>query len=286
MGGYVLAMTLATVATTSVASAQSAASQPTPAPVATSSIWANQFTDGKLHLTLTPAIYFPGGNATLNNNPANKPVGFEGTPGDPVFFAFAAGLNVSPAGTLEVRKGKLSAFLDVSSATMQQSSSRYVAFPYLGTYPLIQQMATTENAFTAAVGYTVYRNAASNVDVFGGGRLIGVVDYLNDQFPYPGVPNLTSSVGENNLRMDAIAGLRGRIGIGGAWYLPYYADLGAGSAGFSWQENSGLGYDFGKAGALSVTDRNLYVNRNGNANVLNGLNFGGPAVNYDIRLDL
>jgi hypothetical protein len=271
----------------SFASAQSTVTAPTAAPLVKENIWANQFTDGKVHLTITPAIYFPGGNATLNANPTNQPVGFPGLPGTPVLFAFASGLNTSPAGTLEVRKGKFSAFLDASSASMAQSSTRYVTIPGLtGPNVLNQQMATTENAFTAAIGYTVYRNAVSNLDVFGGARLIGVVDYLNNQFPNPSAPNITSSVGENNLRVDPIAGVRGRVGIGGAWYLPYYGDLGAGNAGFSWQENSGLGYDFEKAGAVSVTYRNLYLNRNGNANVLNGLNFGGPALNYDIRLDL
>jgi len=285
--GCVFGMTLATVATTSYAWAQSSVSQPTAAPVVPSNLWANQFDDGKLHLTITPTLYFPGGNATLDNNPANQPVGFPGNAGTPVLFAFATGLRITPAGTVEARKGKFSAFLDASSASMALSSTRYVALPALtGTYAVNQQMATTENAFTAALGYTLYRNAVSNVDVFGGARLIGVVDYLNDQFFYPGVPNNTSSVSENNLRIDGVAGVRGRLGIAGGWYLPYYADLGAGGAGFSWQENSGVGYDFGKAGALSVTDRNLYLNRNGNANVLNGLNFGGPALNYDIRLDL
>jgi hypothetical protein len=255
-------MMLATFATTSFASAQPTENQattPTTAPLATN--W-----------TITPAIYFPGGNATLVYPPE--------------LFAFATGLNTSPAGTVEVRRGKFSAFVDASSASMAQSSTRIVNAPGLpSAYVLNQQMATTENAFTAAIGYTVYRKAASNVDVFGGARLFGVDDYLNNQVTYPGIPGQTSSVGESRLYMDAVAGVRGRIGVGGAWYLPYYADLGAGGAGFSWQENSGLGYDFGKAGAVSVTYRNLYLNRNGKKeNVVNGLNFGGPSLNYAIKL--
>ena len=126
---------------------------------------------------------------------------------------------------------------------MALSSSRYVALPGLtGLYPINQQMATTENAFTAAIGYTLYHNAASNVDVFGGARLIGVVDYLNGQILYPGTSAITSSVGENNLRTDAVAGLRGRVGLGGACIFHTMRIWWAGGAGFSWQENAGVAW--------------------------------------------
>ena len=42
-------------------------------------------------------------------------------------------------------------------------------------------------------------------------------------------------------------GVKGRFDLGqqGAWFVPYYADIGTGDSDLTWQAMLGLGYSFG-----------------------------------------
>ena len=45
---------------------------------------------------------------------------------------------------------------------------------------------------------------------------------------------------------DGAVGVRGSLGLGGDhWFVPYYADIGAGSSSLTWQAITGVGYKFG-----------------------------------------
>src|SRR5262249_38677423 len=57
------------------------------------------------------------------------------------------------------------------------------------------------------------------------------------------VPRSGDSSARKDL-VDGIVGLRGQAALPGAWYLPYYADIGAGSSRLTWQAFGGIGYHF------------------------------------------
>jgi hypothetical protein len=58
--------------------------------------------------------------------------------------------------------------------------------------------------------------------------------------------------------VDGIGGLRGRIRLPNTpLFVPYYFDIGAGGSQLTWQISSGLGYQFNKWGAASLSYRYL-----------------------------
>ena len=64
--------------------------------------------------------------------------------------------------------------------------------------------------------------------------------------------------------VDGIVGLRGRIRIAETpLFVPYYFDIGTGGSQLTWQIASGLGYQFNKWGAASVTYRYLSFQHGG-----------------------
>ena len=56
---------------------------------------------------------------------------------------------------------------------------------------------------------------------------------------------------------DGIVGVRGQVRFaGGHWFVPYYADVGAGTSNWTWQALLGLGYRF-DWGAVTLAWRAL-----------------------------
>lgn len=55
-------------------------------------------------------------------------------------------------------------------------------------------------------------------------------------------------------------GVKGKLRLGnGQWFMPYYADIGAGSSNWTWQALLGVGYAF-DWGDVSLSVRSLSYN--------------------------
>jgi opacity protein-like surface antigen len=168
----------------------------------------------------------------------------------------------------EARKGRWLVFTDVMYMDLSVESESLRSMertgPGLGPGPRppitvdASLDAGTENSlkswvWTLAVGYTVVPGDAATLDVFGGLRYLSVEAETDWRL----TTTITGPLGETVLPRsgsvsreadlwDGIVGVGGRVKLGtGRWFLPYYADVGAGDAELTWQVLAGVGYAFG-----------------------------------------
>lgn len=76
---------------------------------------------------------------------------------------------------------------------------------------------------------------------------------------------------------DAVIGARGKVHFGEHWYLPWYADVGAGSSDLTWQAMAGVGYAFERS-SLLLAWRQLEYEDDGD--LLQELRFGGLGIGF------
>jgi hypothetical protein len=140
--------------------------------------------------------------------------------------------------------------------------------------------------WTLAGGYTVLQRDWGNLDLIAGVRLLAV----NTRTDYSLALSITGPRGNgatfggigsaegSQTIANGIGGVRGRIRIGDTkLFVPYYFDIGAGGSQLTWQISGGLGYQFNKWGAVSVTYRYLSFHQGGSS-VVDNLNFKGPVL--------
>jgi hypothetical protein len=139
--------------------------------------------------------------------------------------------------------------------------------------------------WTFAGGYTVLQQDWGNLDLIAGTRLLSVnakTDFtLALTVPTPQGNGATfggsGNVNASRTVVDGIAGLRGRIRLPNtALFVPYYFDIGAGGSQLTWQIASGLGYQFNKWGAVSVTYR--YLSFHHGSAVVDTVSLKGPVL--------
>ena len=82
---------------------------------------------------------------------------------------------------------------------------------------------------------------------------------------------------------DAVLGIRGRFALGqdGAWFLPYYFDIGTGDSDFTWQGLAGIGYAF-SWGETVAAWRYLSYDLPSNRPIAD-MDFSGPALGLTFR---
>ena len=116
----------------------------------------------------------------------------------------------------------------------------------------------TSNIWTLAGGYTVWRGESAFIDVFAGVRFLNFHTTIGWNFSTPvGCLTPGGSTSQTVNKWDAIAGFKGQVRFGESnWFMPYYADIGAGSNNWTWQAMLGLGYRY-KWGNLMFVVRSL-----------------------------
>ena len=99
--------------------------------------------------------------------------------------------------------------------------------------------------------YTIDRTRLGNFDLLGGFRYATLKTSLDWNFAGPnGILSQSGGVSDKLNLYDGIVGFRGAVSLSpdGKWYLPYYADIGAGNdSNWTWQAYAGVGY--GSTGA-------------------------------------
>ncbi|MGC3963537.1 MAG: hypothetical protein QM803_09475 [Rhodocyclaceae bacterium] len=79
-----------------------------------------------------------------------------------------------------------------------------------------------------------------------------------------------------------IIGVRGTVHLGsGNWYMPYYADIGAGGDSWSWQGLLGISYRFG-LGDATLAYRHIEYDQSDNK-LVQSLSFSGPSFGFNFR---
>jgi hypothetical protein len=93
----------------------------------------------------------------------------------------------------------------------------------------------------AGVGYELVQSDRGTLSVVGGVRYLGLDVDVNLGIMDNSLVERSGSDG----MVDGIIGMRGYLSLSDKWYLPYYADIGAGSSELTWQLFGGVGYRFG-----------------------------------------
>lgn len=129
----------------------------------------------------------------------------------------------------------------------------------------------------AGVGYELVQSDRGTLSVVGGVRYLGLD--VDIDLGIMGNP-LVERSGSDGM-VDGIIGMRGYLRLSDKWYLPYYADIGAGSSELTWQLFGGIGYRFGW-GDIRLGYRYLSYDL-GDDKVMEDLKLSGPLLGVGFR---
>ncbi|MBK1722984.1 hypothetical protein [Thiocystis violacea] len=225
--------------------------------------------DGGWHFTLTPYLWLPNINGTVNGR-MSGPRAPDGTSLGELSASSKIGpndylehLKLGFMATGEVRKGDWSAFTDIIYIDFGDQRSRVRDLTGPDGRPLrgVDRNATTSLAatvWTLAGAYTLVREPRGSLDLLGGFRYVGIESDLKLNISGSlGVLDTTRRASRDMTEWDGIIGVKGQIQLGdGNWYMPYYLDVGTGSSNWTWQALLGVGYGF-DWGEVNLSIRSL-----------------------------
>jgi hypothetical protein len=233
--------------------------------------------DGNWRFTFTPYLWLPSLDGTLQFNLPNGSPNVDASAGDileKLDFAFM--------GTGDVRRGSWSAFTDFIYLNLSNEDAivRSVTGPG-GEVEIPIDVGTQSELkgflWTLAASYTLLRGRAASLDVFAGFRDAQLKASLDWEFAGPlGFFPQTGSASNTTVVWNGIIGLKGKIGLGGTWFIPYYADVGWGSFSSTWQALVGVGYSF-SWGDLHLTYRHLHYHMD-EGRTFDDLSLSGPTL--------
>lgn len=196
-------------------------------------------------------------------------------------------LNFAFMGTFDAHKGRWGVFtdlmyLDVSGSKSQTRDFQIgnVGLPTSVTGDLDLKLKGL--AWTIAGEYQIASGREFNVDVLAGARLLDMKPRLSwslsgdvSTIPIAGRGG-SHEIEANN--WDGIVGLKGRYAFGDnlQWYVPFYADVGAGNSDLTWQAAAGLGYAFSWGDVVAMWRYLAYNMKSGQP--VSDLNFNGPMI--------
>jgi len=201
-------------------------------------------------------------------------------------------LNGAFMGAFEANNGQWGVFtdflyVDVSgskSATRDFSISN-VNVPASVTADL--DLGIKGSAWTIAGEYRLQSTREATVDVLLGARYLDVEPKLSFGLHGDVASIPTASRGgsfEINARnWDAIVGVKARYAFGDRlqWYVPLYADVGAGDSKLTWQAAAGLGYSFGWGDVVGLWRYLRYEFKSDQT--IQDLAFNGPMIGVTFR---
>ena len=183
-------------------------------------------------------------------------------------------------GSFEARKGDWSLFTDVIYLDLDGSDSKAATFSDGVTRTVLDgNLQLTGWVWTLGGGYTAWRNEGSYLDVLAGARLLALDADL--KLTGPGRFQLGRKTDDSVDLWDGIVGVTGRAKLDGNWFVPYYADVGAGSSQVTWQAAAGVGYAF-KWGDVMLLYRHLQYDQDGDE-MLQNVSFGGGMLGVNFR---
>ena len=186
-------------------------------------------------------------------------------------------------GNLDARKDKWSFMVDMIYLDIGADKQTTASIPGdPGVSAAINANVDLAGWVTTLTGaYNVLETDRNRVDILAGARYLWLKTDLDIGLGAP-LPPATLSTSESGSVLDAIIGIKGRLGLSDKWFLPYYLDIGAGESKSTWQAFGGIGYQFSKVDAV-LAYRHLeweYDDRP----VFNDLNFDGPFAGVKFRL--
>ena len=242
---------------------------------------------GKWQFTATIYGYLPsiGGRLAVPVNTGGSSINVDAsTIIDHLKFTFM--------GTLDAHNGRWGVFTDVLYLDVGGNKSQTRDFS-IGNIGL--PASTVANlsldlkglVWTLAGEYRVVSDPAWTVDVLAGARMFSVKPTLGwsitgDLGPIP-EPGRSGSKQVDESVWDGIVGVKGRYAFGenGAWFVPFYLDVGTGQSDLTWQGAAGLGYAYHWGEVFAMWRYLDYKFASGKA--LEDMNFNGPMLGVAFR---
>ena len=226
------------------------------AALATSAGAATGAGDDRWHFKLEPYLWFPNANLDVKTTVSGLP-GPNGSQSRPVDVNakvepndYLSNLKMAVMLLGEARKGKGSVFTDILYVDFKTEDGkvRSISGPLGYRTTDISRKADIDlstTLWTLAGGYRVAEVPNANLDLFAGFRYLVMNSNLDltvqDSSGRFYRSNSTSLDQED---WDGIVGARGQLLLNDHWFMPYYADVGAGDSNWTWQGMLGLGYRF------------------------------------------
>ena len=195
--------------------------------------------------------------------------------------SYLSNLQFAAMGTLEARRAPWSFVADAIYLNFGdlKSNVRSVEGSTGPVVPATVNVRTDLEGFAGALlgGYALMQTPSSSLDVVVGARYLRIKTRLDWEFtgPIGAIPAQGDTAVTKDI-WDGVVGLRGTAQLSGNWYVPYYADIGAGSSSFTWQAFAGVGYRL-TWGDVTVGYRHLSYDFH-NDRPLDRLAFSGPIV--------
>ena len=247
--------------------------------------------DGQWHYWVTPYLWLPGVNGEFRFDlaggviPLPPSTSITTSPDsyltDLQFAAMIAG---------EARKGNVSLYTDLMYIDFADLASHVTSVGVAGGGSAPGVSASLNNGLRGTIwtllgGYTVARSNKGYLDLAGGVRYAGL-DVSTD-WSIAGTNGLfarSGSVDKSIDLWDGIVGVKGQwlLTPSGDWFVPYYADIGAGTeSNWTWQAYAGLGYRWSWGDAVLLF-RNLSYDQSGD-HPIQKLDLTGPALGVTFR---
>jgi hypothetical protein len=246
---------------------------------------------GKWQFSLTPYLWLPSINGDLKFSIPPGSGGTSDAGGSPDVKVgpndYLGALNFAMLLKGEVRKSDWAVFTDIIYLNLSDQKGSVKSINGPGGAVEIPINADTSMGFSGlcwqlAGSYTVAGSKSTTLDIVGGARYFGLKASVDWQFDsplslFPG----SGSLSERKDLLDAIVGVRGKVGFCKNWFIPYYLDVGTGSSELTSQGLVGIGYSF-KCVDVLLTYRYLYYDQNDDK-LLQNFSLSGPALGVNIR---
>jgi hypothetical protein len=181
-----------------------------------------------------------------------------------------------------VRKGDWALWTDLVYMNAQSSTTHLREIGLPGGDPTVPVSRTItagirEAIWTVVGSFTAVRTDSGTLDVMAGIRYVSLRASISYDLTAGPVAR-SGGISRTDDITDGIVGVRGavRLSADGKWFMPYEADIGAGSNNWVWNAMLGAGYHF-HWGDLTLGGRNLSYQRSGSGNeLLQKIRMTGP----------
>lgn len=249
---------------------------------------AQAYESDKWQFSVQPYVWFPTMEAEMKFSASGGSPSVEVEPDD-----YFENLNAALILTAEARKGKWSLVADLIFMKLETSAGKIKNIDFgrsvvstdlnLGSDVEMKSFISTFGG-----GYQILENSWLKMDMIAGLRYLWMESKLD--WRLSGVvngPNGRTFDRNGNAKEDGdiwngVAGVRGHILLGQSnWYIPFYADMGAGDSDLTWQLFSGFGYSFSDRIQALLGYRHIEFEKDGNLGIQD-LRLSGPALGMRI----
>jgi hypothetical protein len=182
-------------------------------------------------------------------------------------------LDFAASAVIEAHKGPWGVLLDLTYVGFSDDSARS------GPLHLATELETDGLIAQATITHTVVTHDHWSLDLLGGLRYARVTTDLT----VAAGRNVGQSFSGQADLFDPIVGVKGRLSLGGDWFIAYYGDIGgfAVSSDLTWQAYAALGYGF-HWGSLQIGYRHLDYDFKDSSVVFDG-SASGPILGISIQ---